>query len=240
MAKFIKIKSGNHDVEMVTNNVKEPRSIILCLHGFNGDRWGDGFSKLKHSFEDVLICAFDSAGHGESEIDSLDMRIDLIIKEIDDVVEFLRSRYEDIPINLFAVSYGGYRAMLYLKQFGKKVENVILYNPAFKMLNILEIAKGFKYSELKEGDRIEMNSKQNKYISKYFLDDLKQNSVYVREVEIKNPITIFLGVNDTLVPRAHTLEFCEMYDVKLIEVSGAHNPSDENWREVIAYLEKNI
>ena len=54
MAKFIDIKCDNYTIEMISNGVSNPKAIILFMHGFNGDRWGDGYDRLKHTFEDVF------------------------------------------------------------------------------------------------------------------------------------------------------------------------------------------
>ena len=89
--KIIEIPSISHKIKLYTNGVDQPKKIVLCLHGFNGDLWGDGFSKFKKRFlkeDKMLICSFDSAGHGKSEIESIDMTLDVVIQEITDVVNF--------------------------------------------------------------------------------------------------------------------------------------------------------
>lgn len=44
---ILEVYSNNHKIKLYTNSVQNPKKIVLCLHGFNGDLWGDGFSKFR-------------------------------------------------------------------------------------------------------------------------------------------------------------------------------------------------
>ena len=238
MAKFIDIKCDNYTIEMISNGVSNPKAIILFMHGFNGDRWGDGYDRLKHTFEDVLVCSYDSAGHGKSEVSSLDMRLNVVNREMEVVMEYLDSKYKSIPVIVIATSYGAYRTMYYLfNNVKNNIKHVVCINPAFKMLSILERLKEFKYEELKDDDLVVMKKSLNKYVSKAFIDDLYYFDVYKFTSFISTPITLVVGLKDDLIPRCDINEFISLTNCEAIYVNDGHLlESDDSWVDVIELI----
>lgn len=229
MIKIIEIKSNNHKIKLYTNGVVNPKKIVLCLHGFNGDLWGDGFDRLRGSFDNILVCSFDSAGHGESEIKSIDMTMKDVVCEITDVINYLNKTYSCTPVFLFALSYGGYRAMVALAQNDyKNIKGIIFVNPAFRMLQCLEKLKEFDYNTLPSNALVPMKLKLNKFLSKSFLDDLYNNDIYSMHVEIKVPIYLLIGENDDLIPRSDLMEFASIYDCTIMYLDDGHCLKNEN------------
>lgn len=238
--KIVDILSGNHTVKLYTNGVSTPTKIILCMHGFNGDLWGDGFSKLRKKYDDILVCSFDSAGHGESEIKSLDITLDLVIDEITDVVNYLAKTYPDVPLYFYAISYGGYRAMVSIARNDySNLKGIILVNPALKMLNVLEHLKDFSYKSLSPDAVVPMKASQNKYLSKKFLDDLYLNDVYKLQYKMQVPIKLIIGTNDDLIPRQDLIEFVQMTKCECIYLDDGHCiDTDASWEEIVKLIKE--
>ena len=178
MKKNIYIPCNNYNIHLVSNGAENYNNIALCFHGFNGDKWGDAYAGLKHIEMNSLVCSFDSCGHGDSPISSLDMRLDIILEEIDEVVSFLKKNEPSKPIILIGLSYGAYRIMQYLIKYHPSIEKVIFINPVLNILETLEMTKEFKYLKLKENELVPMKRSLNKYMTKAFLDDLYQNNLY--------------------------------------------------------------
>ena len=240
MVKNVIIKSGNHSIDLHTNGIDHPKKIIVCLHGFNGDLWGDGFSKLKNAFDNILVCSFDSAGHANSEVKSIDMRLDLINQELIDVLNYLTEVYPVTPITLLGFSYGGYRAMLCVaKNDFKNLKQLVLVNPALNMLKTIEIAKGFKYANLKPDSKIAMKESLNKYLCKDFIDDLYYNNLYKLKYEHKIPLKIFKGKYDSLISIADTFEFAKTYpfDIEYLEEDHLVK-KPESWQKITKFLKQ--
>ncbi len=238
MVNYIKIKSCGHNVELITNGVASPKSIVLCLHGFNGNRWGDGFSTLRKQFTDILVCSFDSAGHGESEISSIDMTLKIAVQEIIDVVDYLHKNFSHVPITIFASSYGAYRTMVALSREKLDVKNLVFINPAFNILKVLEVCKEFDYTLLKTGELVPMKKSLGKLMTKKFLDELFENDIYNMRYLTTPPLTIFIGNNDTLIKREDIFKFAKCYDCELKYLEDGHcleNP--DSWQEITKFLE---
>ncbi len=212
--KVIEINSNNHKIKLYTNDVKNPQKIVLCLHGFNGDLWGDGFSKLREKLTEedrILVCSFDSAGHGESEVKSIDMTLDIAIQEITDVVNYLEKQYDNVPIYFYSISYGGYRAMVSIARNNyKNLKGIILVNPAVRMLEILEILKEFDYKKLSDDSTVPMKRSLNKFLSKKFLDDLYENDLFKLNYKMNVPIKLLIGKEDDLIPKQDLKDFADL------------------------------
>lgn len=240
---ILEINSYNHKIKLYTNGVKNPKKIILCLHGFNGDLWGDGFSKLKKrlpSEDGILVCSFDSAGHGESEINSINITLDLVIQEITDVVNYLEKNYSNVPLNFYAISYGGYRAMVSIARNNyKNLKGIILVNPAIKMLEILEKLKGFDYKKLSDDSVVPMKSSLNKFLSKKFLDDLYENDVFKLSYKKQVPIKLLIGIEDDLIPKQDLKDFVDLTKCDCEFFNDGHCLKNEySWERIVEIIKE--
>ena len=47
MKKNVRIKSKNHSIDLITNGAEDFDRIVLCFHGFGGDKWGGSYAGLK-------------------------------------------------------------------------------------------------------------------------------------------------------------------------------------------------
>ena len=241
--KIVDVKSGGHNIKLYSNGVESPKKIVLCLHGFNGDLWGDGFSKLKKRLpgeEKILVCSFDSAGHGESEVNAIDMTLDLVIQEISDVVKYLESQFSGVPLYFYAISYGGYRAMVAIsKNVYKNLKGIVLVNPAVKMLKTLEQLKNFKYNQLKSDAVVPMKSSLNKYLSKRFLDDLNENDLFKLNYKMNVPIKLIIGTNDDLILEQDLKDFAELTKCDCEYLNDGHClKTDESWNRIIEIVKE--
>lgn len=240
---ILEINSNNHKIKLYTNGIKNPQKIILCMHGFNGDLWGDGFSKLKKRLsneDEILVCSFDSAGHGESEVNSTNMTLDLVIQEITDVVNYLEKQFRSVPIYFYAISYGGYRAMVAISRNQyKNLKGIILVNPAVRMLKILETLKEFDYKKLNKDSIVPMKSSLNKFLSKKFLDDLYENDLFKLTYKTKVPIKLLIGEEDDLIPKQDLKDFADLTKCDCEFLEDAHCiEDDKSWERIVEIIKE--
>lgn len=239
MKKNISIIVKDYSIDLITNGVESFENIVICFHGFNGDKWGDAYSGLKRRLSKSLVASFDSCGHGESKVSSEHMRLDLILDEIDIVIKYFKQEYPNKPLILVAGSYGAYRVMLYLIKFRPNIEKVIYVNPAFRMLSILEKAKEFKYSEINNDEKVIMKKSLNKFIKKDFLDDLYNNNLYSQTFDINYNSHIVLGTRDSLIPAEDTIEIAEKYNYKITYIDEEHCfENKESWQVIANMIEE--
>ncbi len=240
MKKQISLEIKDYAIQLLTNGAEEYENIVICFHGFNGNKWGDAYSGLKKRLNNSLVVSFDSCGHGDSMISSEEMRLDIILEEINAVIEYFK-KIENKPIILVAVSYGAYRVMQYLIKYKPEKSKVVFINPAFRMLSILEKVKEFKYLELNENDRIIMKRSLNKFIKKCFLDDLFNNDLYTKNHNIESKVQIVVGKRDSLIPINDTLEIASRYKYAITYVDDEHCfENEENWNIVAEIVEESV
>ena len=231
------LKTKTHNLELITNKAENFDKIVLCFHGFNGDKWGDSFSKSKKMLNNTLVCSFDSAGHGTSEVLSHHITMEIVIDEIDTVITYLKQNFPTKPIYLLGVSYGGYRIVAYLIKYKPQIKKAILINPALKMAEILENIQGFKLEELSDDDYIVMHSGLNKFLTKQFVQELKDCNLY-NEQSLNYDITIIKGRQDSLIPPSHITEFSQKYKKRVVEVNDEHCLENlESWQTVFKEIE---
>ena len=83
-----------------------------------------------------------------------------------------------------------------------------------------------------------MHSALNKYLTKQFVQELKDCDLY-SENELNYNITIIKGEQDSLIPPNHITEFAQKYNIKVVKVDDEHcleNP--ESWKVVFEELLK--
>lgn len=230
----------DYQIHLITNGKDEFDNVVLCFHGFNGDKWSNAYGGLKTRAERSLICSFDSCGHGKSPVPAETMRLDNILEEIDAAIKFIKNLCPDKPLILVGGSYGGYRIMEYLVQYGTDVDKVIYVNPAFRILERLEELKDFTYSKLVPGQMVVMKSDLNKFMSKEFLDDLYANNLYQQTLPKEYNAEIVVGKKDSLIPAADAIEISERYGYPITYVDDEHSfENKDNWY-VIANMIKDI
>lgn len=239
MKKEIEINIGDYSINLITNGAENYDNIVLCFHGFNGDKWGDAYSGLKKRLNNSLVASFNSCGHGDSVIPAEDMNLTIILKEIDAVVKFFERVEPNKPLIFVAMSYGAYRVMQYLIKYRPNIKKIIYVNPAFRMLELLERLKDFKYLELKENDTVAMKRSLNKFMSKTFLDDLFNNNLYKNIYDLNYDTQIVVGKLDSLIPFEDTSEIAKKYNYNITYVDDEHYfENKENWNVVTDMIEE--
>lgn len=228
MASF-NISTNTHNIKLILNGNNAFNQIVLCVHGFNGNKWGDAYDKLKDLLPNSMVCSYDMAGHGDSEIQSIDMRLNICLQEMNDVVTYLKISFPNKPIVVVAVSYGAYVTVACLSKFNPDISKVILINPALRMLDVLQKLRDFDYTRLKADDKVVMKASKNKFMSKLFLDDLHSFNLF-KIHKLNYNFNIILGNRDSLIPKQSVVDFANKFGFKIDYVDDEHcmdNP--RNW-----------
>jgi hypothetical protein len=145
------------------------------------------------------------------------------------------------PVSLIGSSMGGYLAALYAARHPRQVEQLVLLAPAFsfasrwpetlgertmeqwKRTNTLQV---FHYSE---GCEVELGYQ--------LVEDASQYEAYP---DVAQPVLIFQGRNDTVVPPEYAVRFAERHpNARLRLLNSDHelgNVLDEMWMETEEFL----
>ncbi|MCP1994304.1 alpha/beta fold hydrolase [Flavobacterium sp. HSC-61S13] len=121
---FIPIERTNL-YSRVVGNPEKP--IIITLHG------GPGAFNVDHEFyrevfeNDYLMVYFDQRGSGKSDEfrDKTMFTTDQFVKDLDEVVNYIKEKYPNKKINLLGSSWGGMYGFLYLIKHQEKINSFI-------------------------------------------------------------------------------------------------------------------
>lgn len=116
----------------------QPKGIIQISHGMSEhkERYYDFMNYL---CENGYVCVIhDHRGHGASIKDKSDLGyfytedINYIIDDLYKVTKYIKNKYPDLTVNLFAHSMGTLVARGYLKKYDEKINKLILSGPPTK------------------------------------------------------------------------------------------------------------
>ena len=215
--------------EFIPSNLK---GIIIYLHGFGSSKDSPKmytFAKIVSPLGIGLI-TFNYPNHGLSKAGKDDFTLENCLSDFDTVEQYIRKKYEKIPIGLFGTSLGGYLILLKIN----KIENpdyfcIILRAPAIKM------DECFKNNLLKDSLK---DFRKNGYIyagfSKKirvpykFYDEILKNKLF----DIYNkeyPMLIIHGTKDKIAPYIDCVKFMKSKNKKIIleKIEGADHRMNE-------------
>lgn len=215
---------------------KETPLIILC-HGFHSHKNRLRYIQLSTSLckKGISNFRFDFCGHGESEGNFSDITITEAVGDILQSIKFIKDLgYR--KIGLFGSSFGGNAAMMaaskttdiFILTLDSPVSN---YEEREKILGLTQMV--IKWKE--KGYRI-YEDENHKYRLNYSLhEDYKNNDSYKIARNIKIPVLIMHGDNDTEVPVSQSIKISKLIpDCKLEIIKGGdHNNSKKEHRELL-------
>ena len=215
--------------EFIPSNIK---GIIIWLIGFGSSK----DTPKVHSFAEMILplgiglVSFNYPGHGFSKEGKDDFTLENCLSDFNTIEEYVRKKYENIPIGLFGTSLGGYLILLKINQ----LENpnyfcVILRCPAIKMdecfkNNILkDPIKEFR----KNGYIYAGFSKKIRVTYKFYESLLKNKlfDIYNKEY----PMLIIHGTKDKIAPFIDCVKFMKSKNKKAIleKIEGADHRMNE-------------
>ena len=128
--------------------VKDSSKAILLIHGF-GEHSGR-YEELIENLRDEGYCVFamDLRGHGRTISKKGDLKsIKMLIKDVETVMNYIKTNYNHKTIGIFAHSTGGLVASLYASLH--KVDFLVLTSPAVYCPKKYRIIKFLPYRILK-------------------------------------------------------------------------------------------
>ncbi len=228
--KLIEINSKEYQIStkiyLPEENVQLKEMIIAC-HGFAGDKESSAIKMLAEEMikNGIGVICFDFPGHGESNADGSKLTIDNCMQDINTVENYIKQEYDNLPISIFATSFGAYIALINIARNNKKYKNIILRSPAIRMANI------YRYNLLREPEEEYKNRGYTKLgfereliIPYSFMQELDNNDIFTMYKNMIIPkIDIIQGDKDDVAPINDTKEFVSLnpQKIKLYIIEGA-------------------
>lgn len=136
MTKHIKINGLWSKIYEPNTKIKQ---VVIGVHGFCGDKESSVLVALADQLNktgDVLI-TFDLPFHGENSNTS-PINLNTCINSIGKILAYVKTEYKNLPVSIFATSFGAYLTLAYLSNQDENFNKIILRAPAIFMGETLE------------------------------------------------------------------------------------------------------
>ena len=194
---------------------KIEKAIIAC-HGFGSDKESSAIELLGQKLikKGILVIAFDFPAHGESKDDGKEFTVESCINDLISVEEYVKKEYKQVPIGIFATSFGAYITLLKLNKCENDYFSIVLRAPAICMDEV------FKNSLIREsmndfrqrGYTILGYEKQLTVTHKYY-EELISNKIF--DIYNKNEkLLIIQGTEDDIAPINDSIKFIKEKNTK--------------------------
>lgn len=209
-----------------------PKGIIIWLHGFGSSKDSpkiQTFAEMISSL-DIGLVAFNYPGHGFSKAGKDDFTLENCLSDFNTVEEYIRKKYENIPIGLFGTSLGGYLILLKINQLeNPDYFSVILRCPALKMdecfkNNLLKDP----LKEFRKNGYIYTGFSKKIRVPYKFYDSLLKNKIF-DNYNKEYPMLIVHGTKDKIAPYIDCVKFMKSKNKKIIleKIEGADHRMNE-------------
>lgn len=248
MEEQLNIKGKKYEISAKEYIPIEMKEIIIACHGFGGDKESSTIKLLANEMvkNKIGVICFDLPGHGESKVNADELNICNCINDINSVEDYAKNEYRNIPISIFATSFGAYLTLINIARNNKKYKNIILRSPAIKMGEIYanRLLRESE-EEYKKRGYTKLGFEREMLIPYNFLEELISNNIFEIYSSFKIPkINIIQGDKDDIAPIEDTIEFVNKHkdNVNLYIIPGADHRMKKTGelQKVMEYCKKII
>lgn len=164
---FINVKDNMKIFLRVWDNVKNPKGVIQIFHGMaeHSGRYDD-FAKYLNQ-NGYILYADDHRGHGYSQFDNKPLAyigkdgFNNIVEDENIISEIIKEKYKDLPLYIFAHSFGSFVGQEYIIRYSKDINGIILSGSAkqsgidVKIANILASIQNKLFDDKSEAKLID-------------------------------------------------------------------------------------
>ena len=216
--------NGNkgYDISCMEWPCEQECAVLLCLHGFAGDKYSSVIQALADEMisKSIRVVTFDWPGHGKSPVDGKSLTIENCMLDMDAVIQEIRTANQ--PVYLFATSFGGFVGLNYLALHPSAFSKVVLRSPALDMPNTFRSFLSDEDIQVLEKDgTVNVGFDRPLQLGKSFMDDLIQHRLRQDEYPAEVPGLIIQGDMDDVVDPQDSVKFAEKNGMKLHMVKGA-------------------
>lgn len=216
-------KSDGSHIPIIKNIHEGHRMLLLCLHGFAGDKESSVIAALMENLEEkgIGVMTFDWPLHEESDAADGALTVERCLEDLDLVLAYLKQTSQ-LPISCFATSFGGYLATLYRNKHTDVFESLVLRSPALKMGSVFwGLMTDVERSRLLHGNTITMEFDRKMTIGNEFYDSLCRNDAFIQSPPRPSQIMIIQGDKDPVVNPADTVSYAKKHGIKLVIFEGS-------------------
>ena len=218
---------NGYDISCMTWSGGRERSVLICMHGFTGDKYSTVIRRLAETMaeKDVATIAFDWPGHGASPVDGSSLTVENCLADLDAVVQTVRGR--GLPLYLFATSFGGFLSVNYLNRHPDVFSRIVLRSPALEMPDLVPLLLPEEQRRIMEdGGIVDFGRDRPLLLGKAFCENLRRHRIAPDAYPAGLPGLVIQGGQDNVVDPVYNAAFAERNGLALHLVPGA----DHFWK----------
>ena len=223
---------------------KEQKAVLIIVHGFASSKESPTCKRLEEIMpkNGISTLAIDLPNHGENKKD--DLTIKSCLEVIEDTENYVKSLFPNIPIYMFASSFGAFLSLLYINNKKSSVKKLFLRCTAVNMKKIL-----FDSTEPSEWEQLK---KEGFIINAHFLRPVRLSLDFYNEIEKYDLFEIFSTPKDILLKMVHgdcdqiasydeAVKFSKQFGIDLETIHGAdHIFEKKEYSDIVFNLAKNF
>lgn len=234
---FMLCGKREYDISCMEWPCEQERAVLVCLHGFAGDKYSSVIQALAEALvsKSIRVITFDWPGHGKSPVDGSSLTIENCLLDLETVIQEIQPT--DGPIYLFATSFGGFVGLNYLAIHPSVFSKVVLRSPA---LNMPKTFHDFLTDEeihvLEDGGTVNKGFDRPLLLGKSFIEDLYEHRILPDEYPALVPGLLIQGDMDDVVDPLDSVRFAEKNGLRLHMIEGADHRYKEqgNLEEILS------
>lgn len=201
---------------ILQHSVNKHKRVLLCLHGFGGDKDSTVIQNLcpclwKYGFD---IFAFDWPAHGGSSEPDSELTVENCLKYLRAIVTSLKRDYEEV--DCFATSFGGYLATLYRNENPDVFSHLILRSPALRMDRVFRSMIGEEaFEKMQADDMLELGFERKMLLDRSFYDGLVTHNAFNSVPGNPESILIMQGDADDIVSPVDARSYAEKNHIRV-------------------------
>ena len=166
---------NGYDISCLEWPCENAEAVLLCLHGFAGDKYSTVIQALGERLpqDSVRVITFDWPGHGASPVGGEELRIQNCLSDLNLIVRNIRQANPELPLYLFATSFGAFLGLNYTAVHPDVFSGVILRSPALGMPEtFLSFLTPEEKRMMEDGRKINKGFERPLWLGKEFYEDL--------------------------------------------------------------------
>jgi pimeloyl-ACP methyl ester carboxylesterase len=225
------------DYTLALPDGRTAETLVVYLHGFASDQWGEKVTYLRDCFTDsgCAYLAFDHRGHGRSSGTMKELTISRNLEDLEAIIAAHGAGYRRRI--LVGSSMGGQTAAWYAARHPDEIAANLLIAPGFRFIDrrMNELGPGGLEKLRREGAITYKNEWIEATVGPALFDDAGQYGVDGLVAAYRTPTLIIHGMNDDSVPFDDSVDFIQRAPARPMELlliaGGDHRLSD--WRETL-------
>ena len=214
MEKHILINNLWSRIYLPKGRVKE---VVIGVHGFAGDKESSVLIQLANNLvqQNIALVSFDLPCHGEND-NSKVLRLTDCLESVETIFNYVKQNYANLPISVFATSFGGYLVLNHLSKHNENLHKLILRAPAIHIYKVLveKILPEHNFTKSDLSKTINLGYSSQLLVDNKFVDDLENNSLE-NAIPTNNFIYVMQGKKDDVVnPEGNKTFFEKHYSNK--------------------------